>query len=265
MIIFLYGPDAYRRRKKLDEIIAAYRQKHSALARERFDLSAEDDFWKFRDFIASRSLFERTKLAVLSGVFESARAKELRDVLKETATDKETTVLISESGKPPREFAFLLKGQLVQEFRELEPAQADFFIEKEAAEKGVALDEGAAKFLREICGGDSWRMANELEKLSLHGAGGKAGREEIAAVCGERPAADNFFAFLNSLGNSRPRAKVPLLESLFSKGEAAAKIFNVAAVRLPESWRPKMADYDADVKSGRLDYEEVLLDLALLS
>lgn len=264
MIIFLYGPDAYRRRKKLNEIIAAYRQKHSALARERFDLSAEDDFLKFRDFIASRSLFERTKLAVLSGVFESDRAKELREILKEAAADEETTVLLSESGKPPREFAFLLKCPLVQEFGELEPAQADFFIKKEAAEKGVALDEKAADLLREICGGDAWRIANELEKLSLRDLDGKAGGEEVAAVCGERPAADNFFAFLNSLKNSSPRVKMPLLESLYSNGEPAAKIFNVAASRLPESWRRKMADYDVAVKSGRLDYEEVLLDLVIV-
>ncbi len=263
MIVFLYGPDAYRRRKKRDEIIAAYRQKHSALASERFDLSLEDDFWKFRDFIASHSLFERAKLAVLSGLFENNRAEELREILKAAAADKETTLLISENGKPPRGFVFLLSGSLVQEFKELEPAQAAFFIKKEAAEKGVALEEKGAEFLREICGGDAWRITNELEKLSLRGSDGKAGGEEITAVCGGLPVPDNFFAFLNSLKNSQPREKMPLLESLFAGGEAAAKIFNVAASRLPESRRREMADYDAAVKSGRLDYEEVLLDLAL--
>jgi len=44
--------------------------------------------------------------------------------------------------------------------------------------------------------------------------------------------------------------------------DPAAKIFNILAAQAGEKI-PRMADYDIAVKSGKLDYEEVLLDLAI--
>ncbi len=59
--------------------------------------------------------------------------------------------------------------------------------------------------------------------------------------------------------------KITALERLFIGQEEPVKIFNILASqnRLPIGLIQKLADYDAMVKSGRIDYEEVLLDLAL--
>ena len=55
------------------------------------------------------------------------------------------------------------------------------------------------------------------------------------------------------------------MEKLFIAQEEPVKIFNIMASlsRLPKELLQEFADYDVKVKSGKLDYEEVLVDLAL--
>ena len=56
-----------------------------------------------------------------------------------------------------------------------------------------------------------------------------------------------------------------MLEKLFISSEEPAKIFNILAGldRLPDELIRRLADYDIAVKSGKLDYEEILLSLVL--
>jgi hypothetical protein len=52
------------------------------------------------------------------------------------------------------------------------------------------------------------------------------------------------------------------LETLLAQSDPAAKIFNILA----SQWKEKtlqIADYDFAVKSGKLEYEEAVLDLVL--
>jgi len=72
----------------------------------------------------------------------------------------------------------------------------------------------------------------------------------------------NFWDLL--LGLRRPvlRERLAALEKLFAMDEPAGKIFNIAAYSWPEKL-PAMAGYDLAVKSGKMDYEEALLDLIL--
>ena len=54
MIIFLYGPDSYCRRKKLNEILDQYKKKHMALNIGKFDFAennGDDEFYGFRNFL----------------------------------------------------------------------------------------------------------------------------------------------------------------------------------------------------------------------
>ena len=55
------------------------------------------------------------------------------------------------------------------------------------------------------------------------------------------------------------------LEILFGHQEEPVKIFNILATSYLNTVfsLQKLADYDAAIKSGKLDYEEALVDLAL--
>ena len=78
---------------------------------------------------------------------------------------------------------------------------------------------------------------------------------------------DQFFSQLYALSGNRPlKQKIVSLEVLLNS-EEPAKIFNILAAssRNQPAEIKRFADYDVAVKSGKIDYEEALLDLCLFS
>ena len=71
MIIFLYGPDTYRSRQKLNEIIEHYKKIHkSGLNLKYFDLQ-KSSYQDFKDEIQQASMFKEKKLLVLKNIFSN--------------------------------------------------------------------------------------------------------------------------------------------------------------------------------------------------
>ena len=272
MIIFFYGLDSYRRQKKLNEIVGQYSQKH--LTREKFELNssqADDEFLRLKEFARNRSIFEKEKLAIMAGLFEFADENEKQAVefLKTNLQDKDFTIVIFEEEKPNKNFAFLLEQPVLsQEFMNLEGEKLEFFIKREAEKRGLELTVDAVRFLARIFSGDSWGLINELDKLSLFDTAFFDTNRLKNLIDNFRPLAINqFFSQLYAIsGNRTLKQKIVGLEILLS-GEEPAKIFNFLASS-PKN-RPteikKFADYDVAVKSGKIDYEEALLDLCLFS
>ena len=70
MIIFLFGPDDYRRTQKKKECTAEFLKKRSEQGIGLFDLAEEDAFPKLEEFLENQQLFESAKFAVLENAFE---------------------------------------------------------------------------------------------------------------------------------------------------------------------------------------------------
>ncbi|MEK7138047.1 MAG: hypothetical protein AAB787_00920, partial [Patescibacteria group bacterium] len=178
MIIFLYGPDDYRREAKKREILAEFQKKRSDLGIGRFDLAGtrlrsgtelrrgEGSFDEFKEFLASQSLFQSAKLVMLDNAFE-LEAKVLKKILLEVLENKNITVLMSEKDKPVKALDFLLKEPAVnQKFEHLEGKEWENFILKEAKRLSVKLTAGALRFLAGVYQNNSWGLVTELEKLA---------------------------------------------------------------------------------------------------
>jgi DNA polymerase III delta subunit len=266
MIIFLYGPDSYRRKKRLDEIAGEYKKKHSSFSREYFDLSEEGKFEKLREFARQMLIFDSGKLAVLKNVFD-CEDKRLKDFLKRFIADKSVTLIISEDKSAPAGLRPLLsKAFLAEKFEELGGEKLRAFLEKEAQTRGVNLSPKAAYFLADSFKGDVQGAINEIEKISLAFPGKTAETSDLFAV-GEYRQFPNIFSFINSISSgSSVSGKITALEEIFLSQEEPAKIFNIisAGKRLSPEMLDRLADYDIAVKSGKLEYEEVLVDLALV-
>src|SRR5581483_2760574 len=132
MIIFLYGPDEYRRREKKRELIAEFTKKRSDLGLATFDLAAAGALDRFEEFSRSRSLFDPAKLAIFENAFELAAA-ELAKLLQPFIADKGITILVSEREKPVKALAFLLeKPTVAQKFENLTGAEWLQFLAAEA-------------------------------------------------------------------------------------------------------------------------------------
>lgn len=256
MIIFLYGPDSYRRLKKLQELEEAYRGKKGNLSQEHFDFKEEGATMAFKDFIINRSMFSDVKLAVLENIYEVADDKKFSELLKNERDSEGSVVLIDGDDEPPVNLKFLLEKPIrSQIFKALEGSQLKFFIDKEAADRGLKINAHTIESIKNTFGSDTWGIITELDKMTLMNNHFKF----------SKPQAD-YYPLINILKmGSDPRRKLVALETILSeRRDDPARVFNTLSYRLSNKKEAaRLADYDIAVKSGKLDYEEVLVDFAL--
>jgi len=263
MIIFLYGPDSYRRQQKIQELTAAYRQKHPNFDFQSFDLAENpENYSALEDFLNQQSLFDNFKMALVKGIGE-AEPKKIKPILKNQLAKENSALLISEDKKPTKDFDFLReKPALSQEFEGLTGEKLNFFIKKEAAKRNLNFSTEALNYL--VRGQhDNWSLINELDKIALADFPqpiDKIHLESLISFSNQ----EKIFDLAGILAGHYPwPKKLSALERLFLQKESVNYIFNCLSYQAYGSLLLRLADYDWQVKSGGLDYEEVLLDLAL--
>jgi DNA polymerase III delta subunit len=266
MIIFLYGPDDYRRSEKKRSIIAEFSKKRSEIGIGVFDLEEKTALENLDEFLKTQSIFETAKLAVLENAFE-LDAPKLAKLLKPFIEEKNITILIAEKDKPLKALAFLLeKPVLAQKFETLAGAEWTAFIQSEAKKNDVKLTATAAQFLGTIYDGNTWGLITELQKLSGFGAQDK---NAVAKLIDKKDldvfdfeVAPNYWGLINGLKNYDIKNRLYAFETMLAANDPPAKIFNILASQWQEK-TPHMAEYDLAVKSGKVDYEEALVDLLI--
>jgi DNA polymerase III delta subunit len=280
MIVFLYGPDDYRREQKKREIVAEFRKKHSDLGVGFFDMAAESGLEDLAAFLRNQSIFEPKKLAVLQNVFPARKSSATEDeeiteaeddskeegdlkvlptLLKSQLDAANATILISESKKPTKQFAFLGKKPVImQEFEALAGPAWESFIKAEAKQRGLTLSPSAVRFLGDVHQWNSWALATEIQKLASF-------KKEIDLNDLDKfdlDVAPNYWGLLNGVKGYDVRSRLTALETLLAMNDPAAKLFNILASQWKEKI-PQFAKYDLAIKSGKLEYEEALVDLVI--
>jgi DNA polymerase III delta subunit len=258
MIIFLYGPDDYRRTQKKKDLIAEFLKKRSEQGIGLFDLAEDGAPEKLEEFLENQQLFESAKFAILLNAFETSPAQ-LAKIVKPFAESKATTILISEKDKPVKALAFLTKKPVVfQEFKNLTGAFLEYFVTGEGKKNGVAFDTAAARHLAAVFAGDSWGLSMEIQKLAAFAP--KITKQDLDVFDFE--IAPAYWPLLMGVRSPDVRNRLTALETLFASGDPPAKIFNILASQWREKTR-EMAEYDFAVKSGKLEYDDALLALVL--
>ncbi len=272
MIIFLYGPDDYRREEKKRWYIKEFEKKYSALSVRTFDFAEEgkDTLEEFRGFARAQPLFsavggsasggESKKLAILENLYEADEEK-IKDVLHEIVAKKDTIVLCSEKGKPNKALDFLIEKPTAtaEKFEFLTGYEWEIFARGRAKKLGLEFSDFAFKFLAAVYQNNTWGLVTELEKIR-NLKSGIIDKKDLADL--DLEIAPDYWALFGGLKSQDLKTRIAALEKLFAIGDPPPKIFNILA----SGWRervPQMAEYDLKVKSGKLDYEEVLVDLAI--
>ena len=150
------------------------------------------------------------------------------------------------------------KPVLFQEFKNLTGEFLEHFAVLEAKKNGISLDPAAARYLAAVFAGDSWGLATEIQKLAALAP--KITKRDLDAFDFE--IAPAYWPMIMGVRSFDMRNRLPSLETLFASGDPPPKIFNILA----SQWREKtheMAEYDFAVKSGKLEYDDVLLALVL--
>lgn len=260
MIIFLYGSDDYRREEKRRAIVGEFLKKRSGLSVRFF--SAEGDlnwFEEFKSFLRNQSIFESAKLVVISGILE-VPAKGLAEELKLFLESKSVTVIISTPDKPGKELNFLLKKPvLVQEFDVLKGKEWNLSVRGEIKKRGMNFAPAAEDFLEKVYEGNPWRLVTELDKLRCLELE-IIDRKDLEKMGLE--VMPNFWSLILGFKSRFLGDRLRALEKMLGTNEPTAKVFNIIAYQLPEKIE-KIADYDLAIKSGKMDYEEALVDLVV--
>jgi len=221
------------------------------------DMEAEQAMQSLRHV----SLFNESSVLVLDDLFNgSKKYPELRSAVRDAIKYSDRDLIINVEGKPTKEWAFLAKETVQREaFDLLKGKEWLDFVKQLVKEKEVKLSVEGTKLLAELFEGDSWRVVTVLDKLRFYKPGEILGPEAIVEEGGSP--AINLWTLLNDLRNPLFGKRLKVLELVFAAGESAAKIFNLAAFRAKKEI-PLLARYDVAIKSGKIDYEEALVDLA---
>lgn len=169
MIIFLYGPDTYRSRQKLTDIIDYYKRIHkSGLNLKYFD-GKDLNFQALSDELQSASIFKERKLIVLeNSLLNKDFKKEFLKNSEKFINSKEIILFYENSQILENDslFKFLRKHAKSQEFQLLGGQKLKSWVKKEFEKYRCQITDGALEKLIEWIGNDLWRLSNEIKKLA---------------------------------------------------------------------------------------------------
>ena len=170
MIIFLYGEDTYRSRRKLEEIVAHYKEIHqSGLNLKYFDGNIVD-FQDFKSELQTVSMFKEKKLLILTDVFSNQEFKDgfLKDA--EWFVDSDNVILFyEEKGEfaHDRLFTFFKKHAQSQEFELLTGLKIKNWLKDEFTKNKTRIDPMALETMVNFAGNDLWQLSESANLIKL--------------------------------------------------------------------------------------------------
>lgn len=268
MIYCFYGPDSYRRGKKLREVLGVYRRKYVNIDMLEVDLEEDPERWvDAKDFLSQPSMFVDSKILLVrqSGFVDII---EWVKTLKAQIKKEKTFIIISDEKKPKEKFSFLLKEPVnSQEFKELSGVFLEKFLDIEARARGIVFDRAALCFFAAFVDAretsKSWFGVSELEKLALLKKSSPVTLADLKTYISifEKDVMSDLTRKILFAGEKTH--KLVFLEKLFLQRESPGHIFNLLGYYAAGEKIVRLADYDVLIKSGKLDYEEALLGFVL--
>lgn len=225
MIILLYGPDTFRSRQKLQEIINQYQKSQKqGLGFRLFD-TENINFQDFQDETRQVSMFKEKKLIILDNAFSNEDFKEKFLKEKEKFLISDDVIVFFEKEKILAKdtlLKFLIKKAKVQQFDFLEGKKLYDWILSEVRKYEVNISEKALIKLVDFVGKDLWRMDNEIKKLANYTAAEKRktiAEEDIALLVKPKIETD-IFKTIDAIAEKRKGLAFQLLHRHLSAGDA---------------------------------------------
>lgn len=254
MLIFLYGQDTYRLKKKVNEIIAEYRKKYSSgLNLAEIDMS-EVDISVLREKINVVSMFSEKKMIILVNAFGDALRERnlLNYLIKNELVQDESIILIvkkyvdadtirfkrgtarkNNNEKQNELLDFLFKNSRCQEFKLLGLVQLKKWVSCYFQKEGVNISEGALVKLLDFVGDDLWQMDQEMMKLLSYKSykSDEAGKfiitEEDVERLVEPKINPDIFRTIDGFAQKDRKSVLSLLKKHFQDGEDALYLLSM--------------------------------------
>ncbi|MDO8663536.1 MAG: DNA polymerase III subunit delta [Candidatus Wildermuthbacteria bacterium] len=232
MLVFLYGPDTYRSRQKLNGIVEEYKSLHkSGLNLKVFDCG-NADFQDFRNELRTVSMFEGKKLLILKNAFSSVHFE--KNLLPELSgvkgqEEEKDTIVFYENGevKPGKSplYSFLIKHAKTQEFGLLSGLKLENWVKKEFQGYHSEIAPEALKTLILYCGNNLWQLSNEIRKLSSYSQK-KVSQDDVKNLV-KSEVGTNIFETIEAIAAKNKKMALVFLHRHLEKGEAPLRLLSM--------------------------------------
>lgn len=243
MIIFLYGDDTYRSRRKLNELKTKYFQEIDKDKNSLVDIDGESmTIGELNEAVSASSLFVRKRMVIVERLLKNKDRKTIKEAgvflksLSDKDTDSDEAIIVfwedSFGSKPPANslFRLLARQKYAQEFKPFSNTQTTTWIKKEVAKRGAKIKHEAAVHLSGLFGDNLWILNNELNKLISFKSGTfsklvKGGKESVIEAedigrLSRGKVDENIFAFVDAMSQRRKGQALELFEQELTAGVA---------------------------------------------
>jgi len=222
MLIFLYGPDTYRSRQKLNEIIENYKKAHKKGLNLKYFEEKDLDFGEIQNEIQQTSIIAGNKMLILEDTFSNVDFKEKFLKNSKNFISSKDLILFYEE----REISgtnsllkLLKKSGKSQEFKLLEGQNLKNWIKKEFNSCGAKTESLVIEKLINFLGNDSWQLSNEIKKLATYKKNKIIQTRDVELLV--KPKIDvDIFKTIDAIAEKNKKQALSLLHKHLEKGDS---------------------------------------------
>ena len=227
MIIFLYGPDSFRSKQKLNEIIMQYKEvRKSGLNLVYLD-AKEAKVSDLLDNFKIASMFAEKKLVILKNVFLNKKFQEdlLEEIKNLIASDNIIVIYENEAvDKRGKLFKLLDKEIKCQEFELPDFKTVKIWLKKELEKNNAKMEADAEDLLLNYIGNDLWSLSNEVLKLSNYSSAeadkdGKVINIEDVEILVKPKIDSDIFKTIEAMASRNKKLALDLLHNHIENGD----------------------------------------------
>lgn len=229
MIIFLYGPDTYRSRQKLSEIIKGYQKIRKSGLNLKYLDGNRLIFSDFYDETKQISIFKEKKLIILTNVFSNTEFKKKFLEKAKVFVNSENILVFYEENEIPKKdslLVFLKKQAKSQRFELLKGESLKKWTRMEFKNLGAKIDNQALDKIVAFVDNNLWQMVNEISKLVSFKDGQEIREKDIELLV--RPKIEpNIFKTIDAIASRDKKRALSLLKSHLEKGDSPFYLFSM--------------------------------------
>jgi DNA polymerase III delta subunit len=259
MVIFLYGIDSFRARRRLNELKKAFIDKYDPQGLNILNLEGDKlNLGRLSESVGANSMFSTRRFVIIEGFLsnkDDAAFDQVRNYL-EGQTKSDTIVVfldpiagaddarqkgrLAKKATAPKAKPgfkkFLIAQPHSQEFVPLKGIELSEWVRKEVKERGAEMTNDALAILVALTGGDLWQIDHELGKLIDYVKGQQlklsqeAGIKISAEIVRELVRGvfqENIFALTDAIGQRQKAQALKLLEMEIAAGQPIEQVYTM--------------------------------------
>jgi len=241
MIIFLYGPDTFRSRRKLKQLKEKFIREidKSALNIEILDgqtLETAD----FEKAISTPAFLAKKRMVIIENLISKNKGQKVqKEILEKLAKNNlEDTIIIFWEGELTESkskrtktaarrsnllFNRLKKEKYAQEFQLLGNAETYNFAKNEINSRQAKIDSQALRLLVDLTGNDLWQLNSEVDKLVSFCKNKTITTADVEKMVKSK-LDDDIFKLTDALGQKNKKAALKLISDQLKSGTSPTEL-----------------------------------------